>query len=103
MAVGAVVEVSARGACTDLDNARSARAGRAYARFALFPGREPGRQRIGAGRKRAPQHATGQAASDGKDEHLLRGHSTASRVKSTGVTMVVSPVSLSVLRNGLRV
>ncbi len=103
MAVGAVVEVSARRACTDLYNARSARAGRAYARFALFPSREPGCQCICASHERTPQHAPSQAANNGEDEHLLRGHSTASRVKSTGVTMVTSPVSLSVLRNGLRV
>ena len=30
-------------------------------------------------------------------------HSTASSVRSTGVTIMVSPVSLSVMRNGLRV
>lgn len=39
---------------------------------------------------------------DVSDDVLIESHSTASRVISMGVTIVVSPVSLSVLRKGLR-
>lgn len=37
------------------------------------------------------------------DEVELGHYSTASKVRSTGVTIMVSPVSLSVIRNGFRV
>jgi len=44
----------------------------------------------------------GHAEHSHSDEERVH-HSTASSVMSTGVTMVVSPVSLSVVRNALRV
>lgn len=44
--------------------------------------------------KRASEHA---------EKELSHGHSTASNVRSTGVTIVISPDSLSIDLNALRV
>lgn len=52
---------------------------------------------------RSAQQAIACEAAEDEQGYGFHGHSTASKVISTGVTMEVSPVSLSTLRNALRV
>ena len=62
------------------------------------PNQLPRDRTIDAGKQAEDCQALGQL-----DEIKVLHHSTASSVRSTGVTIMVSPVSLSVMRNGLRV